>query len=86
MAPPEEQQQAQLRQQQQQLQTQETHQQQQQSGTEDGKPQRKWWRITRKVLGFVLAQWLLIGFGIACLLGYLFPRTYCTMLMSDSRD
>lgn len=27
----------------------------------------------RTVIKFVLAQWLIIGFGISCLLGYLFP-------------
>lgn len=30
-------------------------------------------RHVRKVLGFVLQQWLIIGFAIACVLGYLFP-------------
>jgi hypothetical protein len=27
----------------------------------------------RTVVKFVLAQWLVIGFGLSCLLGYLFP-------------
>ena len=27
-----------------------------------------------KVLNFILAQWLVIGFGLGCVFGYLFPR------------
>ena len=29
--------------------------------------------LTRKILGIVLAQWLVIGFGLSCLLAYFFP-------------
>ncbi len=30
-----------------------------------------------KVFKFIAAQWLVIGFGLACLLAYFFPRQYC---------
>lgn len=30
-------------------------------------------RVARAVLGFLLAQWLIIGFGVACVLAYFFP-------------
>ncbi|KAK3185424.1 LRR receptor-like serine/threonine-protein kinase RGI2 [Lecanicillium sp. MT-2017a] len=73
MTPREEQQQQAQMPPQQQRDDQETRQQGQEAA-ENSKRPNKLWRITRKVLGFVLAQWLLIGFGIACLLGYLFPH------------
>jgi hypothetical protein len=31
--------------------------------------------IARRVLGFILDNWLVIGFGLAAALGYLFPST-----------
>lgn len=68
---------------QQQRDDQETRQQGQEA-SENSKRPNKLWRITRKVLGFVLTQWLLIGFGIACLLGYLFPRMYFFALICVS--
>jgi sodium/bile acid cotransporter 7 len=37
-------------------------------------PQNKYLRIARKIFNFVLAQWLIIGFGVGCMLGYFFPR------------
>lgn len=30
----------------------------------------------RKALDIVLAQWLVIGFGLSCLLAYFFPGNY----------
>lgn len=29
--------------------------------------------LAKKVLDLILAQWLIIGFGLSCLLAYLFP-------------
>ncbi|KAI2626466.1 hypothetical protein GGR54DRAFT_471676 [Hypoxylon sp. NC1633] len=31
-------------------------------------------RIARRVLGFVLNNWLVLGFGLGCVLGYFFPN------------
>lgn len=31
-------------------------------------------RVIKKVLGFVWSNWLVLGFGLACVLGYFFPR------------
>ncbi|KAI0402616.1 sodium bile acid symporter [Xylaria palmicola] len=36
--------------------------------------QSKGSRVGKKILGFVLDNWLVIGFGIAAVLGYLFPH------------
>lgn len=33
-------------------------------------------RFTTAVFNVLLAQWLIIGFGIACILAYFFPRTF----------
>lgn len=32
--------------------------------------------IAKRGLGFVLDNWLVVGFGLAAVLGYFFPRTY----------
>ena len=57
------------------------HEQQQQSrqdaerdSSSSGTPKNRCLRIARKVFNFVLAQWLIIGFGVGCVLGYFFPR------------
>ncbi|XXH04932.1 hypothetical protein Hte_011354 [Hypoxylon texense] len=31
-------------------------------------------RVVKKVLGFVWSNWLVLGFGLACVLGYFFPH------------
>ncbi|KAI0180235.1 hypothetical protein GGR52DRAFT_234028 [Hypoxylon sp. FL1284] len=31
-------------------------------------------RVVKKILGFVWSNWLVLGFGIACVLGYFFPH------------
>lgn len=36
-------------------------------------PQPRALRLVKMVVGFLLAQWLIIGFAIACVLGYFFP-------------
>ncbi|KUI59203.1 hypothetical protein VP1G_06447 [Cytospora mali] len=34
--------------------------------------------VILKILNFILAQWLIIGFGLACLFGYLWPNVAAT--------
>lgn len=34
---------------------------------------RKYLSIAKKALDIILAQWLVIGFGLSCLLAYFFP-------------
>lgn len=31
-------------------------------------------RAVKRVVGFVWSNWLVLGFGLACILGYFFPR------------
>ncbi|GAW26039.1 hypothetical protein SAMD00023353_1901710 [Rosellinia necatrix] len=33
------------------------------------------YRIAKRSLSFILDNWLVIGFGVAAVLGYFFPRT-----------
>jgi sodium/bile acid cotransporter 7 len=40
----------------------------------NGKPPKHWaLRWAKMVFNFILSQWLIIGFGVACVLGYFFP-------------
>lgn len=34
------------------------------------------WRYVKKVANLILAQYLIIGFGVACVLGYYFPGEF----------
>lgn len=44
----------------------------------DKKVLNKYFPAVKKVLGFILAQWLVIGFGLSCLLAYFFPSKHRT--------
>ncbi|OTB06930.1 hypothetical protein M426DRAFT_318647 [Hypoxylon sp. CI-4A] len=42
-------------------------------GQPDPKERSKAFRAVKKVFGFILRNWLVVGFGVACVLGYFFP-------------
>jgi hypothetical protein len=39
-----------------------------------------------KLVRFILSQWLLIGFGTACVLGYFFPGMLIPFNLSNDRE
>jgi sodium/bile acid cotransporter 7 len=51
------------------------------SEEKEPEPKRGFIGWVRKVIDIILAQYLVIGFAIACVLGYFFP---CKCLLSDS--
>ena len=44
-----------------------------QAGTEPQGERARVWSNVKKVANFILAQYLIIGFGVACVLAYYFP-------------
>lgn len=38
------------------------------------KERPKFIQAVKRVLGFIWSNWLVLGFGLACILGYFFPR------------
>lgn len=47
---------------------------------DDGKRPSRALARAKTALGFVLAQWLIMGFGVACVLAYFFPCESAALL------